>query len=72
MCVYVCVYIYIACPENIQPCTAEVCLLHFIEEDTRYKRHCTWDNDTSVPFKVGILGPHIVLSIVISCPVVFS
>ena len=28
----------------------------FIEEDTRYKKHCTWDSDTSVPFKVGFLG----------------
>ena len=24
----------------------------FIEEDTRYKKHCTQDNDTSAPFKV--------------------
>ena len=29
----------------------------FIEEDTRYKKHCTQDNDTSVPFKVGTSGP---------------
>ena len=27
----------------------------------RYKKHCTQDNDTSVPFKVGTLGPHTVL-----------
>ena len=43
-----------------------------IEEDTRYKKHCTWDNDSSVPFKVDTLGPHTVLPIAISCPVVFS
>ena len=30
----------------------------FLEEDTRYKKHYTKDNDTSVHFKVGTLGPH--------------
>ena len=30
----------------------------FIEEDTRYKKYCIQDNDASVPFKVGTLGPH--------------
>ena len=25
----------------------------FFEENTRYKKHCTWDNDASGPFKVG-------------------
>ena len=25
----------------------------FMDEDTRYKKHCTWDNDASVPFIVG-------------------
>ena len=40
--------------------------------DTRYKKYCTEDNDASVPFKVGTLGPHTVLPIIISCPVVFS
>ena len=44
----------------------------FIEEDTRYKKHCTQDNDASVPFKVGTLGPHTVLSVAISCPFIFS
>ena len=38
----------------------------------RYKKHCTQDNDASVPFKVGSLGPHTVLPIAISCPVIFS
>ena len=38
----------------------------------KYKDHCTQDNDASVPFKVGTLGPHTVLPIAISCPVVFS
>ena len=44
----------------------------FIEEDTRYKKHCTQDNDASVPFKVDTLGPHTILPVSISCPVVFS
>ena len=44
----------------------------FIEEDTRYKKYCTQDNDASVPFKLGTLGPHTVLPISISCPVVSS
>ena len=44
----------------------------FIEEDTSYKKHCTQDNNTSIPFKVGTLRPHIVLPITISCPVIFS
>ena len=43
-----------------------------IEEDTRYKKHCTQDKDASVPFKVGTVGPHTVLPIAISCPVTFS
>ena len=43
----------------------------FIEEDTKYKKHCTQDNDASVPFKVGTLGPHRVLPIAISCPSYF-
>ena len=44
----------------------------FIEEDTRYKKHCTKDKDASVPFKVGTLGPHTVLPIAISFLIVFS
>ena len=39
-------------------------------EDTRCKKHCTQDRDVSVSFKVGTLGPHIVLPIAISFPVV--
>ena len=35
----------------------------FIEEDTRYKKYCTWDNDASVPFKGGTLGPDTVLQL---------
>ena len=42
----------------------------FIEEETRNIVHRTID--TSVPFKVGTLGPHTVLPIAISCPVIFS
>ena len=47
----------------------------FIEEDIRYKKHCTQDNDIRVPFKAGALGAHIVLSVAISChqlPLIFS
>ena len=44
----------------------------FIEKDTRYKKHCTWNNNASVPFKLGTLGPHTVLPVTISCPIVFS
>ena len=44
----------------------------FIEEDTRYKKHYTQGDDASVPFKVGTLGPHTVLPIAISFPVVLS
>ena len=60
--------IYKVCPEGIQPCNIK-------NGDTywrRYKKYCTEDNDASVPFKVGTLGPHTVLPIAISCPVVFS
>ena len=44
----------------------------FIEGDTRYQEHYTYDNDVSVSFKVGTLGPHTVLPVAISCPVGFS
>ena len=44
----------------------------FMEEDTRYKKHCTWGNDTSVTFKLGTLGPHTVLPITISSHVIIS
>ena len=62
-------YTYEVCPESIKPCTMKET---FIEKDTRYKKHCTQDNDTAVPFKVGTLGPHTVLPIAISCFIVFS
>ena len=42
-----------------------------IEEDIKYKKHYIQDNDASVPFKVGTLGPHILLPITISCPSYF-
>ena len=44
----------------------------FIEEDTRNKKHCTKDNDASVPCKVGTLGSHTVLPIATSYPITFS
>ena len=56
-CTTVCIYIFF-CPEHIYFIWK---IETFIEEDTRYKKHCTQDNDTSVPFKVGALGPHTVL-----------
>ena len=59
---------YEVCPEGIQPCTMKN--RDIIEEDTR--NICTQDNAASVPFKVGTLGPHTVLPIAISCPVLFS
>ena len=43
----------------------------FTEEDTNYKKHCTWDNDASVPFKVGTLGPHTVLPMPAPAPLYF-
>ena len=44
----------------------------FTEEDTRYKKHCTQDNDTWILFKVGTLVSHIVPPIAISCYITFS
>ena len=41
-------------------------------KDTRHKKQCTQDNDASVPFKIETLGPHTVLPIAISCPIIFS
>ena len=35
----------------------------FVREDSRYKKHCTQDNEVSASFKVGTLKPHISLSI---------
>ena len=45
--------IYEACPESILPRTLKIQTL--IEEDTRYKKHCTQDNDIS-PLQSGPLG----------------
>ena len=59
---------YEVCPESTHACTVK-------NRDTyqkRYKKHCTQDDDTSVPLKAGTLGPHTVLPITISCPVIFS
>ena len=39
-------YIYMVCPEGIQTCNMKNKKFHW----KRYKKHCTWDNDTSVPF----------------------
>ena len=61
---------YKVCSEGIQPCNRKI--ETFIEEDTRYKKHDTQDNDDSVLFKLGTLGPHTILPITISCPVIFS
>ena len=58
------------CPEVYSHVTRKI--EAFIEEDTRYKKHCTQDNDASVPFKAGTTGPHSVPPLTISCPVIFS
>ena len=44
----------------------------FTEEETGYKKHCSRDNDASVPFKVGTLGPHTGPPVALSCPVIVS
>ena len=49
---------YEFCPESIQPCTMKNRDIY----GRRYKKHCTQDNEASVPLKVGTLGPHTVLS----------
>ena len=59
---------YEVCPEAIQPYNMKNRDIYW----RRYKKHCTYDNDTSVPFKVVTLGPHAVLPIAISCPIIFS
>ena len=63
-------HIYEVCPESIQHVLWKI--ETFIEEDTRYKKRCTQDNDASVSFKVGTWRPHTVLPITISCPIVVS
>ena len=70
LCVCICIHMHthMVCAEGIQPCNMK-------NRDTywrRYKKHCTQDNEASVPFKVGTLGPHTVLPTTISCPVIFS
>ena len=60
--------IHMVCPEGIQPCNMKNRDIY----GRRYKKHCTQDNDASVPFKVGTVGPHTVLPIAISYPIVFS
>ena len=48
------IIIYNVCPVDIQPCNMKNRDIYW----RRYKKHCTQDNDASVPFKVGTLGPH--------------
>ena len=60
--------IYDVSPGGIQPYNMKNTDIYW----RKYKKHCAWDNDSSVPFKVGTLGPHTVLPIAISCPIVFS
>ena len=62
-------WIYEVFPEGIWPCNMKN---ETFIEDTRYKKHCTQDNGTSVFFKVGTLGLHTSLPITISCPIIFS
>ena len=56
------------CSEDIESCGMKIWDIYW----RRYKKHCTQDNHTLVPFKVGTLGPHTVLSVSIIYPVVFS
>ena len=53
---------YEVCLETIQPYNMKSRDIYW----RRYKKHCTEDNDNSVPFKVGTLGPHKVHPIAIS------
>ena len=46
-------------------------IVKFINEDTKYKKHCTQDNDPSGAFKVDTLEPDTVLPIAISRAVYF-
>ena len=41
--------IHKVCPEGIQPCNMKYRHIYW----RRYKKHCTQDNDASVPFQVG-------------------
>ena len=54
--------------ESIQPCNMKNKDIYW----RRYKKHCTQNNDASVPFRVTAMGPQTFLPIVISCPVIFS
>ena len=47
------------CPGSIQPCTVKNRDIYM----RRYRKHCTQDNDASVPFKVGTLGSHTILPV---------
>ena len=60
-------YIHKVCPEGVQPRNMKNRDIYW-----RYKKHCTWTVDASVPFKVGTLGPHTVLPVTISCPIISS
>ena len=62
--------IYKVFSEDIQPCNMKNRDIYW--RRFKIKKHCTQDNDASVPFKVGTLGPHTVLPVTISCPVLFS
>ena len=46
------------CSRSVQKISSHVMwkIETFIEEDRRYKKHCTQDNNASVPFKVSTLG----------------
>ena len=50
-------YVHKVCPGSIQPCSMKNRDIYW----RRYHKHCTEDNDTLVPFKVGTLQPHTVL-----------
>ena len=74
MCVFQEIHLSIRDAGSVQKVSSHVLwkIETFIEEDTRYKKHYTQDNDSSVPFKVGTSGPHTLLPIAISCTIIFS
>ena len=61
---------YKVCPEGTQPCNwknRDIYWSTYKIQETLYIGY-----DATVPFKVGTLGPHTILPIIISCPVIYS
>ena len=70
VCIYIHIYTYMICPECIQPYTMknrDIYRRRYKIQETLYiGQWCL------VPFKMGTLGPHPVLPIAISCPIICS